>query len=180
MIKLEREESDATQFLGSVESIINKFVLSELPSHLYVIKIKNWFGQRWLTFSGKVMGVMGVWKSQLTLPPFTPSRVLSEHYYSLSSGVYTLVPNAKKLHVKQSTSQNLVRRAALVVPGSILIWYSSNSELQGRGAIMVYSLAGMEPWPWYIEFKRSDKWSVVRFRNVSLQELTAFGMKPYV
>jgi hypothetical protein len=38
----------------------------------YVVKIDNWFGKRWLGFSGKALGALGVRKKKLTLPPFHP------------------------------------------------------------------------------------------------------------
>ncbi len=168
MTLLRTDSSDATEFIGYVESLIHGVIMQETPSRFYVTKIKNWFSQRWLNFSGKVLGAAGVWESKLTLPPFIPSRVINQDCYDVRSDSYVSVKNAKKLHKWQPSGQNLSRKAQKIVPDSVLFWYSSHSAIQKRGALMAYVLTNEAPWTWYLEIqKKSPHWKVSYLKNIS-------------
>ena len=50
------------------------------PAEIYLVCIDRWFDAKWLNFSGKVLGALGVWRSRTTIPPFHPHRVLGESH----------------------------------------------------------------------------------------------------
>ena len=72
------EQDDAPDFVFAVERLTEGLLLRDKPRSIILIKIDNWFGSRWLAFSGKVMGAFGFRSNTLTVPPFVPNRVISQ------------------------------------------------------------------------------------------------------
>jgi hypothetical protein len=99
--------SDDLQFVEWVDSIIHAVIHRTQPAQIYVVKIDNWFGRRWLRFSGKASGALGVREAELTMPPFIPSRVVSEHRFLLRG---SNVKSLRRLHIHQKSGHNLTRR----------------------------------------------------------------------
>ncbi|MCA1709275.1 MAG: hypothetical protein LC808_40740 [Actinobacteria bacterium] len=71
------EATDDPGYLDWVEATVVGVEEAINTKQTYVVKIDNWFGKRWLGFSGKALGALGVRKQKLTLPPFIPTRVVS-------------------------------------------------------------------------------------------------------
>ncbi len=65
---------------------------------------------KWLNFSGKVLGALGVWNRSFTIPPFHPNRIKAQTVYRLSQQKEYEQIQAPPLHVTQSSSQNLNRK----------------------------------------------------------------------
>ncbi|MEP6360801.1 MAG: hypothetical protein ABJ287_00315, partial [Balneola sp.] len=82
MLTIKRQPDDNDQFISRVEVLIEKFILEKKPNSFYLIKIDNWFDKKWLGFSGKILGAVGIAKSDLTIPPFVPNRIIYEKFYS--------------------------------------------------------------------------------------------------
>ena len=74
--------------------------------HTFVVKIDHWFGKRWLGFSGKAIGKLGVRKRKLTLPPFIPSRVMSVRRFTATGKAAGRFP---RIHRWQRSGDNLQR-----------------------------------------------------------------------
>jgi hypothetical protein len=47
------EQDDAHDFVALVEQSVNDILRQNAPSSLVLIKVDNWFGPKWLGFSGK-------------------------------------------------------------------------------------------------------------------------------
>jgi hypothetical protein len=77
----ESEVTDDPQFLDWVEAVVIAVEDTFKTDLAFVVKIDNWFGKRWLGFSGKSLGVLSIRKKKLTLPPFIPSRVVSQRRF---------------------------------------------------------------------------------------------------
>lgn len=75
MIEIKRTEDDDSEFVTLVSRLISGVVLRHDAEKLYLVHIKNWFDHKWLEFSGKVLGALGVWQRRMTYPPFNPNRV---------------------------------------------------------------------------------------------------------
>ncbi len=75
------EATDDSEFLDFVDATVVGVEEAINTKQTYVVKIDNWFGKRWLGFSGKALGALGVRITKLTLPAFTPSRVLSQRRF---------------------------------------------------------------------------------------------------
>src|SRR5215510_649404 len=110
MIDLNPNQDDDAQFVRLASQLLNNLIHLHSPKDIYVIQIDHWFDHKWQYFSGKTIGVIGVWNSTLTLPPFNPSRVVSQKYYRAepSAGTYQS-RSAKPLHLDQWSGQNLHR-----------------------------------------------------------------------
>lgn len=165
------EPSDDPQFLDWVESVVAGIQEKFDTDQTYVVKIDNWFGKRWLGFSGKALGAIGVRKSKLTLPPFVPSRVVSQRRFWQSGR--RLEPR-KQLHAWQRSGENLQRYVEVVVHRSNVFWYSGGSARNDRASFMAYVSTSEGHWPWYVELRRTDKWRVVESLGIGPTELDAF------
>src|SRR5271165_6072784 len=142
-LRIAAEPDDAADFVSIVERIILGIVAGHSPDTLVVIKIDNWFGSKWLGFSGKMLGALGVWNKPynqppdgLRIPPFVPNRVVSQRRFSAPD--YAEVDSGKPIHAQVESTVALLRKAAAVAPNTALAWYSGNSHAAGRGAVMAY------------------------------------------
>src|SRR5687767_7333422 len=114
------EVTDDPGYLDWVEAtVVGVEEAIKTTDQTYVVKIDNWFGKRWLGFSGKTLGAAGVRKEKLTLPPFIPSRVVSQRRF-FEAGAS---PRRRKLlHVWQRSGENLQRYTEVVLQGSHAFW----------------------------------------------------------
>jgi hypothetical protein len=166
------DPGDDFVYLEWVESLIAGVVRNTKPDRWFVVKIDHWFGKRWLGFSGKVLGALGVRKTRLTLPPFIPSRVVSQYRYWRKG---THPGSHPDLHLHQRSGENLQRYMDVVVADSSVFWYSGQSALNDRATFMAYISTPEGHWPWYVGLQRRPTWRVVESIGVSAKELEAFS-----
>lgn len=176
MIKLDASErnGDANGFVSRVEEIVNGVMVSDGPSSAYIIKIDNWFGGKWLGFSHKIGGVIEHHKigRTLTVPPFKPSRVVSEQFFAKDGGSGEFVLTASSpVHIDQFGGANDLRRVYKLYPESALFWWSGRSQANGRGALMAYVPFKYEHYNWYLEMSASLAWRESRFIRITAEEL---------
>jgi hypothetical protein len=165
------EVTDDPRFLEWVEAVVTGVEESFKTDLAFVVKIDNWFGQRWLGFSGKTLGVAGVRKEKLTLPPFVPSRVLAQRRVRREG---TVPGRHKRLHVWQSSGQNLQRYTEVVLHDAHAFWYSGGSASSDRASFMAYVSTPDGHWPWYVSLQRKKIWRVVECIGVRIPELDEF------
>lgn len=91
-MKIEPDQDDACEFIAEVQVLAQGLLLTYAPPVVIVIKIKNWFGARWLNFSGKALGALGIWKTRLTIPPF-----VSEPSYVSAGVCWSLIRESRPL-----------------------------------------------------------------------------------
>ena len=169
---IESDETDESDFLGVVSRIMLNVVERYAPADLYVVRIRNWFDYKWVGFGGKVGGAVGVHSTELIIPPFKPSRVLSEGTFSRnSSGDYARVQSAARLHIDIPSESNLRRKIQAVSESGVFIWYSSNSRPNLRGSLMVYKSLHDGAEGWYAAFKKTDVWRISRQQGIGREEL---------
>lgn len=179
IISLQRYQDDDVRFIDWVEAVIGQTIGRTAPEELYVIKIDNWFGRRWLGFAGKVFGALGVRKprNKITLPPFIPSRVVYEQRFTRrrNSPAYVPAVPIRPLHIRQESGENLQRRLENQVPQAALFWYSGDSKNSGRGSLMAYIPTPEEYLVWYLGASRDAGWKVVERAGDVTRELPNFG-----
>jgi hypothetical protein len=168
---------DDPAFVDLVDAIIANAVDATLPAEVFVVKVKNWFGARWLGFSGKVLGALGVRKRDLTVPPFVPNRVLEQTAFRRVADAYQPFEPGKTLHLHQPSNENLQRRLSLISMEGAFFWFSSGSKKNGRGSLMGYLPSRDGYRLWYLELKRTRAWSVAQLVGIANQELETL-MKP--
>ncbi len=134
------DETDDETFIEIVSDVVNGMLLATKVAGVSVVKIRDWFGPKWLGFSGKKLGALGISAARLTIPPFHPNRVLSQKFYAYhaDSLAYEKVWPPFLLHIHQHSEDNFKRRVAKYIPSGALVWYSSDSARTGNGALMIY------------------------------------------
>ncbi len=140
-IPLFGDETDDAMFLEAVGDTLNGMLLETKVAGVSVVKIRDWFGPKWLGFSGKKLGAVAVHKLPLTLPPFHPNRVLSQRFYAFNADslAYEKVWPPFRLHIQQPSEQNTDRRFNNFIASGALVWVSSDSARTGNGALMIYA-----------------------------------------
>lgn len=172
MIPIPLQSGDDSSFLKQLEGFVNGLLSLYSPKEVYLVHIDNWFGEKWLGFSGKVFGALGVSNSkELTIPPFVPNRVISQRYFSTdSNGAYLEKESPLQLHIEQESENNLSRKMQHLVPSSVVIWYSGNSDSNGRGVVMAYVPVKDQYITKYLEFE-SPNWNISKVVGGSRNEL---------
>jgi hypothetical protein len=61
-------ENDDSEFLELASHIAGQVIQQFRPVDVFLIRTDHWFGTKWLGFSGKMLGALGVTKCRLTLP----------------------------------------------------------------------------------------------------------------
>lgn len=165
------DPTDDLKFVQWVETVITGVDEALKTDLFFVVKIDNWFGKRWLGFSGKTLGALGFRKDKLTLPPFIPTRVVSQHRFWQAG---TDPGRRKRLHVWQRSGENLQRYTDIVLKDASAFWYSGCSAPNGRASFMAYVSTPNGHWPWYVSLRRKQTWQVVECIGIGKQELDEF------
>jgi hypothetical protein len=134
------QPGDSAEFMTKVQAIASGVPRDYVPARLYVIRIDNWFGPKWMHFAGKVsVGkhfYAGIHKVTLHVPPFVPHRVVAERVFAGPD--YDETVARPPLHIECASMLALTRRIAEVDKKAAFVWFSGQSEVQKRGSIMVY------------------------------------------
>jgi hypothetical protein len=81
MITIRKSQEDDPGFIDEVQWIITGCLDQYKPAEVCLIRIRDWFDNKWCYFSGKTLGALGVSKfCDLTLPPFVPNRVIKQDH----------------------------------------------------------------------------------------------------
>ncbi len=183
------QQGDSAEFIGKARAIATGVAQDYEPARLYVIRIDNWFGPRWIGFAGTFtvgrvgrfppIG-MGVHKTRLHVPPFIPHRVVAQRVFVGPDFEETLA--AEPLHIECPSNEALTRRIADIDKDAAFVWFSGESETQGRGAVMVYlpdAFDARAPLPagfqacgaFYVGFsQRSAGWEPAMLHGISRNE----------
>ena len=134
------QQGDSSEFMGKARALAVGVARNYRPVRLYVIRIDNWFGPRWMLFAGKFTAgkgfAIGVHKTRLHVPPFVPSRVSGQRVFVGPD--YEGTVSASPLHIECPSKQALSRRIADIDKDAAFLWFSGESEAQNRGSVMVY------------------------------------------
>ena len=133
-------QGDSSEFMRKVQTIVIGVARDYEPARLYVIRIDNWFGPKWMRFTGKLsVGkhfYAGIHKVTLHVPPFVPHRVVAERVFAGPN--YDETVARPPLHIECASMLALTRRIADVDKDAAFLWFSGQSEVQRRGSVMVY------------------------------------------
>ena len=130
---------DSPEFLRAASEHAITALESPLVRSIFISRVRGWFGERWLGFSGKALGAVGVKLFDLTVPPFVPSRITSTVFLARTpEGSFAEAEPPFVLHPKQASVKNLRRNIRELAPSSGLFWLSTSRLTSGRGALMSY------------------------------------------
>lgn len=163
------EAGDADAFLAYAEALVAGLCTLYRPVQLHAIKIDNWFGPKWLRFSGKMFGIVGVQRHKLTLPPFVPNRVVFEQTFERvgEAELYRVAKAQRLFHIAQKSPQNLNRYVHDLAPTMAILWFSGASAENGQGAIMAHVPAGEVHWSWYVGLAADRGWDIATHKGIS-------------
>lgn len=175
MAFVETQPQDDTTFIEYVEAVVGQ-IASLRPPGIYITRIDGWFGERWLGFSGKILGVAGVhYREDFDIPPFVPNRVVATRFLKSTPSIYEPAAPPQQLHITQRSEANLRRKIAALVPADALVWFSSESRREGRGSILAYVPNGGKHEAWFVELARNGEWRIIKSVGISPRELTVAG-----
>jgi len=178
-------QGDSAEFMKKVKELVVGVARDYMPARLYVVRIDNWFGPKWLHFAGKFSAgkgaYLGVHKRILHVPPFVPHRVVAERVFT---GLNNDETSARQpLHIECASMMALTRRIADVDKEGAFVWFSGRSEVQKRGSIMVYLPIASTPTTshrrerrrtgaFYVGLsERGIRWEPAMLRGISLGEV---------
>lgn len=183
------KQNDDPEFVELVKRMIAGCITASFPNTIIVVQIDNWFDYKWLGFSG--IGRVGFHSAlnldrdtaldefrqdQITLPPFSPQRVIAEFYFQReANGEFSARDPRPYLHqrVPASSSQNLHKRIVDRIDAAVLVWFSSNTKLNLRGSVMIYEVRGREVNPWYAGFEKEERWRVLQTKGITTDQVQA-------
>src|SRR5262249_55901674 len=122
-------------------------VQSRRPKVYCIVRVDNWFGDRWLNFSGKILGQLSYHKlSRITFPPFVPNRLRNYAMceWSDEKNDYVELEDPPMVHKWQKSTENFQNFVDSAYPDSAFFWFSGNTKLNSRGSVMGY-VAGAYP-----------------------------------
>jgi hypothetical protein len=185
MIAFEPESDDSAGFFDAMVPLVNGAVEVVRPAQVYLAKVDHWFDHKWLGFSYKIGGAVGVWQREMTLPPFHPHRIRWQRHFSLlpENGGYAFDGEGEALAVEQASDGN-ARRYVSCRPfrSSVMAWFSGGTADFDRGALMVYTNVPSDrpgrvhTGSWYVSLVKTGDgtWRLHRNKRVGPGELAAF------
>jgi hypothetical protein len=181
------EPLDDPAFLAVIDRIVGHLVARDKPQDVHVVAIDNWFGPKWLRYSGK--GVVAFpsgyaagievalddhYQEKLTFPPFTRNRIVSEHYFArLGGGSYEEQCPPQLVHRRRWRwkEQNLHRRVADFSASGLFVWYSSRTASNDRASLLIYTTSEKNAAGWYAGFASCDRWEIEHVKGIDRNAL---------
>jgi len=157
IVEIRTKNGDSDKFLAAVSSLIATMVAEKKPRDLYVTRINKWFDQKWLGYSGSGRvefeggstlidtALDAIWQDKLTFPPFNPKQIGQQLYWRRrDDGTYGGVEDPKWIHKRklQSSANNLNYRVAEFSDSGLFVWFTSNTEINSHGSVMIYQVDG--------------------------------------
>lgn len=175
------ESGDANDFINNLNKIVGKLIDQFGINEVCIIKIKNWFDHKWLNYSGKSVvefrgggglidsSLNNEWREKITVPPFNPNRILSEYFYRMEATDNKIFE--RNLHKTKDSNDNIHNRISAYTKNGIFVWYSSNTEINQKGSLMIYIVQADEVKTFYVSFVNNNDWKINQTKNISATEL---------
>ena len=176
-MELHLSKDDDSAFANRVSVLIAGASKADGLRSIRIMKVDNWFGRRWLGFSHKALGAVGVHRvgPALRVPPFKPSRILSEQRWEpTTSGSWERADSQGRVHVEQSSTENERRLVRELFPQTALYWWSGRTRSNGKGALMAYLPGERDHFGWYVEISRNGSWRDTDLLCITASELESF------
>lgn len=181
IVDLEIKKGDNKKYLAAISSLIAVLVKENKPEHLYVTRINKWFDHKWLKYSGKGRvkfegwplidtALDTMWQEKLTFPPFNPKQVANQYYWHRNGdGSYGGVEKEPRwIHKRQlhSSARNLQNRVTDFTDSGLFVWFTSNTDVNMHGSVMVYLVDNENVFAWYASFKKETNWRVEKTKGI--------------
>jgi hypothetical protein len=167
IVNVPYREGDDKTYLAAVCSLVASLANSQKPTDIYITRVNKWFDRKWLRYSGKgrvgYYGGIAMWRENLTFPPFNPKQIGTQLYWrKRSDGSYGGGPMPRWIHKRQlrHSAGNLNNRVADFTDSGLFVWFTSHTQNNGHGSILVYSVAGKDVSSWYASLKQESGWRI--------------------
>jgi hypothetical protein len=169
---IKRNTTDNSEFIVNIEAVIQDRIDIWQPNEVYITRIDNWFDIKWLKFSGTIMHEISIYQLiEITIPPFHPNRVEICNKYCKNNGIYIETKLDKPLHIFQSSSENLKRKISNFSKNGLFIWFSSNSETNKNGSLMIYYICENTIFTFYASLTLEQNWLVDKSKGMTKKEI---------
>jgi hypothetical protein len=170
MISILPNETDDEAFIEIVSQILNNLISATNPEEVYLVKIDHRFDYKWLAFSHKLLGAVGVWTKQNRIPPFIPDKVIEESFFQNKGGLFQQKPHYP-LHIYQTSEANTNRLIKHRTDCGLFLWYSGDTKVSSQASIMVYSVFSGKEKSWFASFVNNKSWQIRGTQNISKSEI---------
>lgn len=189
IVKLRPTKNDDLEFVRILKSIVEGVLGEAEPDELFVVAIDNWFDHKWLKFSGigvvpfefpafmKREDALGVFRQDnVTLPPFSPKRVIRQIRFRRHGSVYIETVPSVLIHKKkrQRSEKNLNRRIRQICESGTFVWYSSNTLANSRASIMAYTIKNAQVEAWFASFRKAEGWNLHLTKGIDRERVQGF------
>jgi hypothetical protein len=150
----------------SIADNFSEKILTDFPVEIiYQVQVDNWFGAKWLGFTGKVEGALGVrHPTDLRVPPFTPSRILEQRVLKKVENGFEII-EIPQIHIEQASSDNFSRRISQFPGNTLFVWLSAKNGQNKRGSILIYLKKNEELQAWYFGLENLKSWRIVDYQG---------------
>ena len=187
IVNIDFKKGDNEKFMTAISSLIAVLVKEKEPKHLYVVRIKKWFDHKWLGYSGKGRVAFNygslapdtaldvAWQDKLTFPPFNPKQIGTQYYWCRAKdGTYGRSEQkprwVHKRRLKPSSS-NLQNRVVDFTDSGLFVWFTSNTEENMHGSVMVYIVDNKKVSAWYASFRKETAWKVEKTKGIDKESV---------
>ena len=164
MIEILPDKDDDKDFVQIVEQILTVGLKLGQPDDVFIIKVDHWFDFKWLAFSHKILGAVGIWRESLRIPPFIPDRIIEEKYFQKIGENYKSLPS-KPLHIYQPSENNAKRK--IKHQSAYFMWFSGDTVNSSQASLMVYYFAKDFQNAWYVSFLKKSDWQIYKTDKIS-------------
>lgn len=192
---LHRSSEDAPGFIDAVDRVVAGLVFRYRPPLVCIVRIRRWFDHRWLSFSGMGrvffdppwswhigIALEEFHQEKLTFPPFAPTRVATEHHWQRrTDGDYEVGPGDFQVHRsrRRRSAANLQRRVADLTESALFVWFSSTSQSDKRGSMLVYIVNDGATIPWFASMQmNATGWALGDVKGLGRVEIAEFLEHP--
>ncbi len=177
-------DGDAPEFIKLINKIMLGLIERFQINEVCLVRIKNWFDHKWLNYSGKSVvqfhggGIVidsalnNEWREKITVPPFNPNRVLSETFFRIKPTENKMFE--KPLHITKDSNDNIHNRISIYSDNGLFIWYSSDTEPNQKGSLMIYRVQTDLVSTFYASFENNKGWKIKQTKDIPLGELTCY------
>jgi len=171
MIDILPKNDDDVAFTRIVSQILNNSISVFAPSEIYVVQVDRRFDYKWMGFSNKFLGALGVWHLRdLRIPPFVPETIVEELHFQRAGRDY-IRKEADALHIHQTSEDNKYRKIKHISNSAIFLWYSGETRINSQGSLMFYSVRNGLQTCWFASFVRNREWQVRGTQQISVGEV---------
>ncbi len=179
---------DDERFLTAVNGLVARIIEELDPDELVVTRVDKWFDHKWLGFSGRGRVGLDGWpgwrvdvaldeffQDHLTFPPFAPGQTEVELSLESRDGIGLKQGPLKRplLSPKRGHSaRNLQNRVSERSNAGLYVWFTSHTQPNGRGAVMIYRSRDGAADGWYASFAADREWRLGQCKGISRETVT--------